>query len=184
MKTAQDVLVDQNVAQKIKEIGIDEKHEMIIKSRWSCDSYWMMFMVLNAGWDLANKTNMEVGEKLGLVEMRRLLKATNLQPPKNPDEFMVLLKLGMEMFLTKDYFDYQFIPSDSGISTAVINQCYANTQLRKIGAEKEYKCACFNVRGGWYQALNLEVKETLRKCLIKGDDCCEILIEDIDFHAE
>ena len=167
----------------LKDISSDEMHEMIIKSRWTCDSHWMMSMVMNAGWDVANKINLEVCQRVGHVEMRRLIKAMNLNKPVNNEEFMMMLKLAMEAFLTKDYFDYEFCSTESGRNIAIIHQCYSNTKIRSIRAEKEYRCGCFGLRAGWYQALNVEVKEKLLKCLKDGDDCCEIQIEDIEFSS-
>ena len=163
-----------------KEISEDAKYEMINKSRWTVESYWMMAMVMNAGWDTANQINQDVCEKLGLVEMRRLMKAMNLGLPKNNEEFMILLKLAMDSFLTQDYFDYEFITSAQGKSVAVIHHCYSNTKLRKVGAQDQYQCGCFKLRAGWYKAINTEVEEKLLKCLIKGDDRCEIMIENIN----
>jgi hypothetical protein len=51
----------------------------------------------------------------------------------------------------------------------ILRQCYAYTKIRSIGSEKNYKCGCFGMRAGWYQAMGLEVKENLLKCL-KGED--------------
>ncbi len=168
----------------LKDISGDEMREMIIKSRWTCDSHWMMSMVMNAGWDVANKINLEVCQRVGHVEMRRLITAMNLNKPVNNEEFMMMLKLAMEAFLPKDYFDYEFCSTESGRNIAIIHQCYSNTKLRSISAEKEYRCGCFGLRAGWYQALNVEVKEKLLKCLKEGDDCCEIQIEDIEFSSK
>ena len=39
----------------------EEKRELIAKSRWTCDSHWMMSMVLNAGWNVSNKMSLLFG---------------------------------------------------------------------------------------------------------------------------
>ena len=165
----------------LNKISDDDRREMIAKSRWTCDSHWMMSMVMNAGWDVANEMNLQVAKTVGHVEMHRLMKAMNLIKPINIEDFMMLLTMAMETFVTKDYFDYEFYLKDSGEKIGIIHQCYANTKLRSIGAKKDYQCGCFGLRAGWYQAMDVEVKEKMLKCLKDGDERCEILIEDIVF---
>lgn len=164
---------------KLALIPIEEKRELVAKSRWTCDSHWMMSMVMNAGWDIANKMNLQVGQAVGKVEMHRLMKILGLDKPKNEKEFMMLMTLGMETFITQDYFDYEFKLLSSGKWVGIIKQCYAYTKVRSINVDKDYECGCFGMRQGWYQAMGLEVKETLVKCLKDGADRCEITVENV-----
>ena len=157
----------------------EEKRELIAKSRWTCDSHWMMSMVLNAGWNVANKMNLQVGQAVGKVEMHRLMKALGLDKPKNDKEFMMLVTLAMEAFITHDYFDYEFKSTGKGRWLGIVHQCYAYTKVRSIGVEKDYECGCFGLRAGWYQAMGLEVKENLVKCMKDGADRCEITVENV-----
>jgi hypothetical protein len=69
-----------------KNIPMDKLRELVAKSRWTCDSNWMMAMVMNAGWDVANKINLQVAQSVGKVEMHRLMKIMNLDKPKNENE--------------------------------------------------------------------------------------------------
>jgi hypothetical protein len=94
-------------------------------------------------------------------------------------EFMMLVTLAMETFITKDYFDYEFKFLSPGKMLGIIRQCYAYTKIRSLGAEKNYQCGCFGMRTGWYQAMGLEVKENLIKCLKDGADRCEITVEGV-----
>jgi hypothetical protein len=155
--------------------------EAIAKSRWTCDSNWMMAMVAVAGWEAANKMNIHSAKATGKAEMHRLMKLLNMEKPKNKDELMLLVTLAMESFITKDYFDYTFIDPPDGPVKGIIRQCYAFTKVSSIGIEKDYECGCFGMRAGWYQAMGVDVKERLGKCLKSGDDCCEIAVEDFSF---
>ena len=171
-----------NTAREIlAKIPVGEKRELVAKSRWTCDSHWMMSMVMNAGWDIANKINLQVGQAVGKVEMLRLMKALDLNKPKNEKEFMLLMTLAMETFITQDYFDYEFKLSTPHKWVGIIKQCYAYTKVRSINVDKDYKCGCFGMRQGWYQAMGLEVKETLLKCLKDGDNQCEVTVESLAF---
>ena len=171
-----------NTAREIlAKIPVEEKRELIAKSRWTCDSHWMMAMVMNAGWDVANKMNLQVGQKTAKVEMHRLMKLLNLEKPKDEKEFMLLMTLAMETFITQDYFDYEFKIMNSGKWIGIIKQCYAYTKVKSINVEKDYECGCFGLRAGWYEAMGLNVKEKPVKCLKDGADQCEIVVENLAF---
>ena len=124
----------------LAKIPVEEKRELIAKSRWTCDSHWMMSMVMNAGWDVANKMNLQVGQAVGKVEMLRLMKVLGLNKPKDEKEFMMLMTLAMETFITQDYFDYEFKSLSQGKWVGIIKQCYAYTKVRSINVEKDYEC--------------------------------------------
>jgi hypothetical protein len=166
---------------KLAVIPVEEKRELVAKSRWTCDSHWMMSMVMNAGWDVANKMNLQVGQAVGKVEMLRLMKVLGLNKPKNEKEFMLLMTLAMETFITQDYFDYEFKLSTPDKWVGIIKQCYAYTKVRSINVEKDYECGCFGLRAGWYQAMGLDVKEKLIKCMKDGADQCEIMVDGLTF---
>jgi hypothetical protein len=165
-----------------RNIPLEDFRELVAKSRWTCDSNWMMAMVMNAGWEVANKINLQVAQSVGRVEMHRLMKTLNLDPPKDENEFFTLMTLAMETFVTHDYFDYEFKEkTDGNQGIGIIKQCYAYTKVKSINVDKDYQCGCFGLRQGWYQAMGLQVKEKLAKCLKDGADCCEILLEDVVF---
>jgi hypothetical protein len=163
----------------LAKIPVESKREIVAKSRLTCESNWMMALVFNAGWEVANKINIQVGQVVGKTEMHRLMRALGLGSPKNDMEFMMLVMLGMETFITKDYFDYEFEILGPNRILGIIHKCYAYTKVSSIGVEKDYQCGCFGMRAGWYQAMGLEVKENLVKCLKDGADRCEIMVEDV-----
>jgi hypothetical protein len=163
----------------LAKIPVEEKRELVAKSRWTCESNWMMSLVFTAGWEVANKVKIQVGQAVGKAEMHRLMKVLDLNKPKNEKEFMMLITMGMETFITKDYFDYEFKLLSSGKWVGIIKQCYAYTKVHSINVDKDYECGCFGMRQGWYQAMGLEVKENLVKCLKDGADRCEITVENV-----
>ena len=160
-------------------IPVESKREIVAKSRWTCESNWMMALVFAAGWDAANKMNIQVGQAVGKAEMHRLMKALGIERPRNDIEFMMLVTSGMETFITKDYFDYESKILGPGRMLGIVRKCYAYTKVSSIGVEKDYQCGCFGMRAGWYQAMGLEVKENLVKCLKDGADQCEIMCENV-----
>jgi hypothetical protein len=165
-------------------VPVDEVRETVAKSRWTCDSHWMMAMVMNAGWDVANKMNLQVAKTTGRVEMIRLMRDLKIESPKNEEEMMLLMTAAMETFVTKDYFDYEFKILEPGRGVGIVRKCYACTKVKSIGVDRNYQCGCFGMRAGWYEAMGLEVKEDLVKCLKDGADQCEIVAEFVGFLNE
>lgn len=170
------------VRKMLGSIPTDTMREIIAKSRWTCDSHWMMAMVMNGGWDIANKMNLQVGKTTGKIEMLRLMRDLNMEKPKNDHEMLTLMAAAMETFVTKDYFDYEFQILSSGTMLGIVHKCYAYTKVSSIGVDKNYQCGCFGMRAGWYEAMGLEVKENCTKCLKDGADQCEIVIENICYN--
>jgi hypothetical protein len=151
--------------------------EMLAKSRWGCDSHWMMAFVMTAGWETANKINLQVTHAVGKAEMHRLMKLAGIAKPRNDEEFSRLVLLAMEVFTTSDYWDYDTNYGDAGEMIATIRTCYAYTKVKSIGVEKDYQCGCFGLRAGWYEAMGVDAREDLLKCLKDGDPQCEILVK-------
>jgi len=161
----------------------EDMQPLLAKSRWTCDSNWMMALVMNAGWEAANAANLEVGKAAGKAEMHRLMRLLDLKEPANDDEFIFQLTLAMESFVTGDYWDYE-IRNVDGTWLGIVHRCYAFTKTKSIGVQDDYRCGCFGLRAGWYQAMGLKVEERLVKCMKEGEDRCEVALENIEYHID
>ncbi len=161
---------------KLAEIPQSALQEMLAKSRWACDSHWMMAFVIAAGWEAANQANLQVTRAVGKAEMHRLMKLLGMEGVPSDEEFMLLVRIAMECFTTSDYWEYQTLITDLGEMKALVTRCYAYTKVASIGVEKDYQCGCFGLRAGWYDAMGIDVDETLVACLKDGDPHCEIVV--------
>jgi hypothetical protein len=165
-------------------IPCEEMKQMLAKGRWTCESNWMMAMVMAAGWDAANAANLEVGKAVAKAEMHRLMRLLEMEAPKSDEEFATMIVVAMECFITEDYWDYEARYIGPAQMLAVIRECYAFTKIHSIGVDKDYRCGCFGLRDGWYAAMGIEVEEELTKCLKDGDEQCEILVEIKSYNAD
>ena len=172
-----DFAIKSKGAKIISEIPHDELRELLARTRFSCESRWMMAMVAAAGWDMANQMNLAVGEAVAEGEMHRLMELISIKSPTNDAEFAELISVAMELFAPEKYFDYRFEQLESGGMMGVVYNCFAYRKVKSIGVENSYKCGCFGMRAGWYKAMGIEVKERVLKCLFDGDDYCEITLE-------
>ncbi len=168
------------VRSKLAEIPRASLQEMLAKSRWACDSHWMMAFVINNGWETANRVNLEVVKATGKADMHRLIKLVGMEEVSTDEEFRLLIMMAMEVFTTRDYWEYETRVLPSGEMKAYISRCYAYTKTRSIGVERDYECGCFGLRAGWYEAMGVDVEEVLIRCLKDGDSQCEIHLESRD----
>ncbi|PKN88999.1 MAG: hypothetical protein CVU51_02435 [Deltaproteobacteria bacterium HGW-Deltaproteobacteria-1] len=174
-------LLKKTAPKMLDKITMEEKRELLAKSKWTLDSYWMMAVAMNSGWDIANQMNLQVAQRTSKVEMLRLVKLLNMEKIKDRNEFMILFEIAMQTLLPQEYFDYefQFQSPDKGIG--IMKRCYAHTKVKSINVDKDYQCGCFGIRAGWYEAMGVTVKETMIKCLKDGNSRCETVIENITF---
>ncbi len=161
-----------------------EKLEMLTKARFSCESRWMMMMVAAAGWDKANDFNFLVAEAVGRGEMSRLMQVTGTGRPRNGDGFMRLVVMARELFLPKKYFEAVFERPAPDVFIARMRKCLACTKVSSLGVQDRYRCGCFAMRHGWYEAMGVRVRETLDSCLLNGDECCEVRGEVLSYGSD
>jgi len=106
--------------------------------------------------------------------MFRLLNALDVTKITNADEFIAVIMAAMDLFFSHVDFEYQFERVSDVSFRGIIMKCVTNNNVRKAGVIDLYECGCFSLRSGWYEAMGLNVEEKCEKCLLKGDDVCEI----------
>jgi hypothetical protein len=165
-------------------IPVEDKLELLRKSRFSCESRSMMAAIPMAGWEAANNMNRQVASAVGEGEMHRLLALLGWDSPTTDDELVLLVSIAMELFTPKKYFDYEFKLLEPGKMVGIVRRCLACTKVKALGVEGHYECGCFGMREGWYRAMGIDVKERLLMSMLEGDDHCEILVEDPQYRRE
>lgn len=160
----------------------DEKLELLAKSRFSCESRWMTAMAMTAGWEVANRLNLQVGASVAEGEMHRLMKLAGWSGAKDDTDILLMVRTAMELLTPKKYFDYSLRFVEPGKMLGVVERCLACTKVKELGVERDYECGCFGLRAGWYAAMGVKARESLRKCMLNGDERCEVLVE-VDEYA-
>jgi (2Fe-2S) ferredoxin len=159
----------------------EDKLELVAKSRFSCESRSMMATVLALGWDEANDMNLQLAQAVGEAEMHRLMELLGWSSPENDQEFMLMVATAMELFAPKKYFDYEFKLLEPGKGLGIVTSCLACAKVKSLGVESLYRCGCFGMRRGWYEAMGVEVAERLVTSMLDGDERCEILVEQMQY---
>ena len=169
--------IESQIFDVLSTISEEDKFKMMSKNWLSHDARWQIGSVRYLGWNKANKLNQAVTKQIAKVLMLRMMKALNISEVKNIDQLNLLLG-------STTYFNFLIHPSTWYMKTIsneeyelVMEKCFTFENIRRVGATGDYECACFSLREGFFEALNIEMEQTCQKSLMKGDNKCKICIK-------
>jgi len=167
------VETSQDLVSKISE---ETRIEMLIKNWLSHDGRWYNVVVESFGWDAGNQLNQKVARDMGKTMMLRFMKSGGISRVENIKELRDIL-LAIVSFNWSDASCQHQVecPSESSILYKV-NRCLIHDNISKANATDKYECGCFALKSGFCDALKLETSQECKKCLMKGDDKCEIVL--------
>ena len=148
--------------------------DLLIKCWMSHDARWFMAVAEYSGIEAANRLNQMVARELGQVEMKRFMKALNLSPSKNMEEYLNLKKAALSLF-GPDLVDYEIRTLDHQSYEMHLERCFAHENIVRAGIKDQYQCGIFSRLQGWIDAQGLghELTPALGKCMkVLGKKCC------------
>ena len=158
----------------LNRLSSEIQKDLLIKDWMSHDARWFMAVVEHFGIEHANRLNQKVARELGRVEMRRFMKALDLSPSRNMEEYLNLKKAALSMF-GPDLVDYEIKILDHQTYEMHLTRCFAHENIVKAGVEDQYECGIFSRLQGWIDAQGLEheLAPALGKCMkVLGEECC------------
>jgi hypothetical protein len=139
----------------------------------SHDARWFMAVAEHFGIEAASRLNQKVARDLGRVEMKRFMKALNLSPARNMEEYLNIKKAALSLF-GPDLVEYEIKILDNQSYAMQLRRCFAHENIVKAGIKDEYECGIFTRLQGWIDAQGLEHELTpaLGKCMmVLGKEC-------------
>ena len=159
---------------KVLDESLDnELFEMVRKNWMSHDARWQMAVVNEFGWELGNKLNQDVIKQMAKTMIYRYLKFTKITKLENIEEFVKIWNQVVDLFWPS-HENYKFFINSPTEIQVIISKCPVYDSVRTAGVADKYECACNDFREGLFSALGLEFTQGISKCLINGDDICEI----------
>jgi hypothetical protein len=155
-------------------LSFEMEKDLLVKGWMSHDARWFMAVAEHFGIESANRLNQIVARELGRVEMKRLMKALALRPPKDIDEYLKLKKAAISLY-GPDLIEYGIEIVDKQSYKMYLRRCFAYENIAKAGIKDQYECGIFARLQGWMDAQGLEHKLTppLGKCMkVLGKECC------------
>ncbi len=148
--------------------------DLLIKGWMSHDARWFMAVAEHFGIEAANRLNQKVCREIGQVEMRRLLKTSNLSPAKDMEEYINLKKAALSLY-GPDLIEYEIKILNPESYEMHLKRCFAYENIVKAGIKDQYECGIFARLQGWIDAQGLEHEliPPLGKCMkVLGEECC------------
>jgi hypothetical protein len=102
------------------------------------------------------------------------MKALDLSPSRNMEEYLNLKKAALSMF-GPDLVDYEIKILDHQTYDMHLTRCFAHENIVKAGIKDQYECGIFSRLQGWIDAQGLEheLAPALGKCMkVLGKECC------------
>jgi len=157
----------------LSSLSLDVQKDLLIKAWMSHDARWFMAVAEHFGIEAANRLNQMVTRELGRVEMKRFMKALNLSPSRNMEEYLNLKKAALSMF-GRDLVDYEITILDHQSYEMHFKRCFAHENIVRAGIKDQYECGILSRLQGWIDAQGLEHDLTppLGKCMkVLGREC-------------
>jgi len=159
----------------VSEISEETRTEMLERNWLSHDARWQMAVVESLGWDVGNQLNQKVARDEGKTIMLRCMKVLGISRVVNIQEFRDVMAAIRDLNWSKVMKLNLKCLSETSILFEITN-CITYNNIVKANATDKYECGCFALRSGFCDALKLEVSQECKKCLMKGDDKCEIVL--------
>jgi len=150
-----------------------ELRKILLKNWMTHDSLWYNEVADKFGMAEASPMNLRVCRKLGQIELRRLMKMVNAQPPSNMDEYRQLFELAKDTFVP-EFIDFHIEYANNHTQVFQVKDCFAFRGMSKAGLISEYECGIFERIEGWFDAMGLKYERTpdLSHCLkFQGKEC-------------
>jgi hypothetical protein len=158
----------------LKSLSFDTQKDLLIKGWMSHDARWFMAVAEHFGIDAANRLNQSVCREIGRIEMKRFMKALDLHPLKDMDEYLDLIRATISLY-GPDLVEYEIKILDHQSYEMHLKRCFAYDNIVKAGIKDQYECGIFARLQGWIDAQGLKhnIKPPLGKCMkVLGKECC------------
>jgi len=133
----------------------EKEKDLLIKGWMSHDARWFMAVAEHFGIEAANRLNQMVARELGRVEMKQFMRALDLSPLRNMEEYLNLKRAALSMF-GRDLVDYEIRILDHQSYEMHLKRCFACENIVKAGIKDQYECGIFSRLQGWIDAQGLE----------------------------
>ena len=154
-------------------LSSDEREALLIKLWMAHDARWFAAAAMEVGMETTNRLNQAAAHAVGKTEARRLLRAFEMSPVRNRDDFVAAYEAFIGL-LGPDLLDYEAELVGDDSYDLKIDRCFAFDQVTKAGVAQQYDCGILPRVTGWLEGLGLEheLSPAIGPCLMAaGKEC-------------
>ena len=125
------------------------------------DTSWVLTLAAREGWEQANRSYLAAMRQRGAEEMAALMDAAGVSQPASLDDALQLLDMALSFWAPATKIKHlKAKPGEALLELRVIN-CPTFAKLQKEDWHGVTACGNWHWRRGWYDALGIEVEDTL-----------------------
>jgi len=134
-------------------LSATQREELLRRSWMATDGLWFYHTASAQGLEQANKTNALVVREFGRQEMRRLMRALGVSKVETIEQYRLLYRAGVELFLGSLFEAEEYVEGD--VHHIDVTTCFAYKGARRAGIGDVYRCGPGERLTGWLDAMRL-----------------------------
>lgn len=154
-----------------------ERESLAVKCWMSHDARWFMAVMAECGREVTNRLNRVAAREVGRVEARRIVRALQLSPVTDVDEFLLTQETFIGL-LAPGLLEYDLSKVGDDAFELCVGRCFAYDNAARAGVTDGFGCGIFARMTGWLDALDLtyELTPSTDECLeVRGADCAHTI---------
>jgi Family of unknown function (DUF6125) len=137
--------------------------EKLLRNIWLLhDGRWFLKSVMQFGFDMATRLNLEVVESISKAEMKQLMAETGLGDIKNIDDLKSVIELAAPLYFPPEH-KYEIKMIDDNTLLGRVLECYVYQMVGKAGTTEIHQCAAKLRFESWLKGLGLNGQVTNEK---------------------
>lgn len=157
----------------VKLLSQKELKELLIKNWMTHDAMWFYHCLQECGIEKTNKINKAAVRALGVIEIKRIQKATGIDKVETFEDFKLLIDAVFSI-VKGDFMDFTYsFPSENTLR-GELKDCFAYNGMKRMGVLDQYQCGIMERIYGWFDGLGIRysVSPQVEGCMMHTDGHC------------
>jgi|FLYL01.1.fsa_nt_gi hypothetical protein len=150
----------------------EERNDLRQRFAGRDDRAWVSDLARREGWAEANRRYLEAVRERGEEEMASLMVAAGAMGPPAPDAALDLIALAHEVFVPEARVERETDEGGAPVLVVTLAECPTYAYLERTGWHGVTACSSWHRRQGWYDALGIEVEDSVVAEKKWGDVAC------------
>jgi hypothetical protein len=157
----------------MKTLKESELKEVLIKNWMTHDAMWFYHCLQECGIEKTNKINKAAVRAMGVIEIRRIQKASGIDRVETFEDFKLLSDATWSI-VKGEFMRFSYSYPVKNILRGDFENCFAYEGIKELGAIEQYQCGIFERIYGWFDGMGIKysVSPRVEGCMMHSDGRC------------
>ena len=157
----------------MKTLEKNELKEILIKNWMTHDAMWFYHCLQECGIERTNRINKAAVRAMGIVEIKRIQKALDVNRLETFEDFR-LLNDAIWGIVKGEFMRFSYSYPARNVFRGDFERCFAYEGIRQIGVIDQYQCGIFERVYGWFDGLGIRysVSPQVEGCMMHTRGKC------------